>query len=164
MIIRLPIAVAEARGSQVVLFLDELQRVTDYEDGHALLTDLIDLYASTTEAVVLVDGSDERTIWELLGAPTHLGKLVDRVDLPTTIPAATWREPLTARFAVAGLRLDDEHRDRIIEWGAGRPYDTIAAARYTAFAARKLSSDSVTAFDVQMGIDEAKRHLDDDDA
>jgi hypothetical protein len=163
-IVGLPTAVAQAHGRRVVVFLDELQRVTDYEDGLAVLTDLIDLYTGSADAVVLVDGSDERTIRDLLGSPMHLGKLVDRLDLPPTIPAATWREPLTHRFAVAGLRLDDEHRDRIIDWGRGKPYDTMAAARYTAFSARKLNSDSVTEFDVQMGIDEATRHLDDDGA
>lgn len=160
----LPIAIAEAEHRRALVFFDELQRVADYDDGHAVLTDIMDLYANTASAVVLVDGSDERTLGDLLGPPIHFGKLVDRVALPSTISAATWRAPLTDRFAIAGLRLDAAQRDQIIAYGAGRPYETMAVARYTASSARKLHSDSVTDFDVQMGIDEARRRLDDDGA
>lgn len=46
----------------------------------------------------------------------------------------------------------------------GRPYATMAACRYTALAARKTRSSTVAEFDVQMGIDEAERHLQDDAA
>jgi ABC-type Mn2+/Zn2+ transport system ATPase subunit len=163
-ILELPIAVAQGESRPVLLFFDELQRVVDYDDGGQVLADLIDLYAGSRHAVVLVDGSDERTFREMLGAPSHFGKLVDRLDLPGTIPAASWRAPLTERFKTAGLRLDEEHRDRLILWGENRPYETMAVARYTAFAARKTDSDTVTEFDVQMGIDEARRHLADDGA
>ena len=40
----------------------------------------------------------------------------------------------------------------------------MAAARYAALSARKLNSDRIGEFEVQMGIDEARRHIGDDDA
>lgn len=163
-ILGVPIAVARIRRRRVLVFFDELQRVVDYEDGEQLLGDLMDLYAGSRHAVVLVDGSDERTVGGMLGAPVHFGKLVDRLNLSHTIPATAWRKPLTERFARAGLSLHVKQRDQLIGWGGGRPYETMAVARHTAFAARKLGLDTVTDFDVQMGIDEARRRLDDDGA
>jgi hypothetical protein len=38
----------------------------------------------------------------------------------------------------------------------------MAAARYTALSARKLDADHIGEFEVQMGIDEARRHIGDD--
>jgi len=72
------------------------------------------------------------------------------------------RAPLTQRFAAAGLRLPDEQRERLLEWRDGAVYPTMTAARYTALNARKTGSDTITDFDVEMGLDEARRHLEDD--
>ncbi|MET0600374.1 MAG: ATP-binding protein [Baekduia sp.] len=163
-VLSLPSFIARRCDRPVLFFLDELQRVAGYEDGGAVLTDLMDLYAGHEKVVVLVDGSDERTFADLLGPPIHFGKLVDRIPLPTTIPDRVWRQPLTERFAAAGLRLDERQREAIIAFGAGRPYDTIAAARHTALTARRLGSTAITDFDVQMGLDAARRHLEDDGA
>ena len=58
----------------------------------------------------------------------------------------------------------DAPREELLKWSDGRPYATMAAARYTAQSARRTSSDTATEFDVQMGIDEAERHLHDDGA
>jgi hypothetical protein len=49
-----------AEGKRALLFLDELQRVVDYADGENVLCDLVDIYGASTDAVVLVDGSNER--------------------------------------------------------------------------------------------------------
>jgi hypothetical protein len=98
----------------------------------------------------------------MFGPPVHFGKLVDRLTLDPEIPLTSWRAPLTDRFARAGLILPDKARERILTWSSGRPYATMAAARYTALSARKTSSDAVAEFDIQMGIDEAERHLADD--
>jgi hypothetical protein len=46
---------------------------------------------------------------------------------------------------------------------AGLPYAPTAAARYTALSTRKLDTDRIGAFEAQMGIDEARRHVADDD-
>src|SRR6185503_15681957 len=132
-------------------FFDELQRVADYEDGHAALTDIRDVYSASRDVVVLIDGSDRRTLDGLLEEPVGLGKLVSRYDLPTTIPAYLWEAPLSERFADAGLVLGRAQRDAIIAFGSGRPYHTMAAARYTALAARKASVE-VTDFDVDVGL------------
>jgi hypothetical protein len=129
-----------------------------------VLTDIRDIYSGARDrAVVLVDGSEERTVDKLFGGAVQFGKLVSRYELPTTIAAYMWQQPLTERFLAADLQIADEHRDRIIAFGQGRPYDTMAGARYTAIAARQASG-TVTQFDVEVGLDRALRHLDDDGA
>lgn len=163
-IIGLPLRIAQQQRRRVLVFFDELQRVADYQDGHAVLTDIRDIYsAAGGEAVVLVDGSNTRTFETLLGEPVNLGRLVSRYDLPTTIPAYRWEEPLTERFRAVGLELGDDQRNAILAFGDGRPYDTMAAARYTALAARQ-GSRAVTDFDVDVGLARARQHLDDDGA
>lgn len=163
-VLGLPAEIARREKRKCLLFLDELQRVVDYSDSATVLADLVDLYAGSSDAVVLVDGSDERTLDGMFGPPTHFGKLVDRLTLADSIPLESWRGALTERFADAGLLLPDSARGRILAWGGGRPYPTMAAARYTALSTRKTSSDTVTDFEVQMGLDEAERHLSDDGA
>ena len=163
-VLSLPAELARQEGKRALLFLDELQRVVDYADGETVLCDLIDLYGASGDAVVLVDGSNERALNGMFGAPVHFGKLVDRIELDARIPLTSWREPLTERFSRAALLLENAPREELLKWGDGRPYATMAAARYTAQSARRTSSDIATEFDVQMGIDEAERHLRDDGA
>jgi len=163
-IIGLPVRLAEEQQRRVLVFFDELQRVADYEGGHGVLTDIRDIYsAARSDAVVLVAGSNTRTFETLLGDPVNLGKLVSRYDLPTTIPSYRWEEPLTERFRAVDLELGDDQRDAIIAFGDCRPYETMAAARYMALAARQ-GSRVVTDFDVEVGLERARQHLDDDGA
>lgn len=163
-VLSLPAELARREGKPALLFLDELQRVVDYADGETVLRDLIDLYGASNDAVVLVDGSNERALDGMFGEPVHFGKLVKRIELDARIPLTSWREPLTERFSRAGLMLEDTPREELLKWSEGRPYATMAAARYTAQSARRTSSDTASGFDVQMGIDEADRHLHDDGA
>jgi hypothetical protein len=163
-IVGLPLKVAHERGRRVLVFFDELQRAVDYTDGHDVLTDIRDIYsAAQGQSVVLVDGSDERSIDQLLADPYNFGKLVGRSPLPDIIPAYLWRDPLTARFAEIGKDLADEQLDEIITFGEGRPYDTMAAARYTALTAAQHRDAPVSDFDVATGLDLARQHLRDDD-
>jgi hypothetical protein len=163
-VLSLPAELARREGKRALLFLDELQRVVDYADGEIVLRDLIDIYGASGVAAVLVDGSNERALNGMFGEPVHFGKLVDRIELDARIPLTSWREPLTERFSRAGLLLEDAPREELLKWSDGRPYVTMAAARYTAQSARRTDSDTATEFDVQMGIDEAERHLQDDGA
>lgn len=163
-ILGLPLELARHRRKPMILFLDELQRVVNYADGNEILTDLIDLYRAFGEVVVLVDGSEERTLDGMFGEPLHFGKLVDRQRLDPRLPLTTWRSPLTARFAAAGLELPDAQREGLLAWSAGVVYPTMAAARFTAFSAQKTDAVTITNFDLEMGLDEAQRHLDDDGA
>jgi len=94
--------------------------------------------------------------------PAQFGKLVDRLTLDPRISADIWRLGLAERFAQAGLELGAEALEQLIAFGEGRPYPTMTAARYAALAARKLGSVTVEAFDAQMAIDEARRHLAED--
>lgn len=163
-ILQLPLELARARGGRGLVFFDELQRAVDYADGDQLLADLVDIYGGQSDVVVLVDGSDERALEGMLGEPAHFGKLVDRQILADRMPRETWREPLRERFSAAGLQLPGKHCERLLAWSDGRPYPTMAAARYTALSARKLGSDTIGDFELDMGLDEARRHLDDDGA
>jgi uncharacterized protein len=163
-VLSLPAELAKHRHKRALLFFDELQRVVDYADGEEFLRDLVDVYGASDHAVVLVDGSDERALDGMFGSPIHFGKLVDRLGLDPTIPLASWREPLTDRFKRLGLDLPGAPREAILAWSDGRPYPTMTACRYVAHSARKTGSAAISDFDVQMGIDEAERHLRDDAA
>lgn len=161
-ILSLPLTLSEQTSQPVVFFLDELQRAADYADGEQALGDLVDVYSGRTDVVMLVDGSDERSLDELLGAPVQFGKLCDRLELNPTIPAYTWREGLVERFGQANLEIEPEALETLLAFGEGKPYPTMTAARYAALDARKLGSDTIGAFEVEMAIDEARRHLDED--
>lgn len=163
-VLRLPVELARRENRRALVFLDELQRVVTYEDAEQTLGDLIDIYGGSAEAVVLVDGSAERALDGMFGEPVHFGKLVDRLELALSIPAASWRGPLAERFDRAGLAISPEILERLLQWSECRPYATMAAARYTALNARKTGSVDIDDFDLQMGIDEARRHLEDDGA
>lgn len=161
-ILDLPGQMARRQGRRALLYLDELQRVASYADGGQVLGDLVDLYGASEDVVLLVDGSEERALETLFAAPMNFGKLVDRVTLAERIPLEVWRGPLIERFAAAGLELSAERRDDLLTFSDGHPYATMAAARYTALAARRTDTDTIGEFDVRMGIDEAERHLEDD--
>lgn len=162
-ILGLPLAIARRKG-KVVLFFDELQRIVDYDDGPQMSAHLLDVLAGVADVVVLADGSDERTFAQLLGPPFHLGKLLQRHDLPPTIPSREWGPALTARFAAAGLKLPQPQLERLVAWGDGQPFRTMAAALNTATTARRTGLPTVDDFDVQMGIDAAGKRLNDDGA
>ena len=158
-ILSLPIEVARVLDRPVVLFFDELQRTASYRDGEQLVRDLVDLYSGHEQVTVLVDGSDQRA-FEILEHDVQLDKLTSRMRLNETIPPPVWREALPGRFAMAGLELEGEALELIVEFGAGRPYATMLAARHTALNARRLRDGApVGVFEATMGIDEAQRQL-----
>jgi hypothetical protein len=160
--LELPLAIARQQRRKVVLFLDELQRAVDYADGVGLVHDLVDLYSGNQDVVVLVDGSDDRTIERLMGPPYDLARLAQRVALPPTIPADQWRRPLRERFERAKLTISDEHLDRILDFGEGRPYDTMVACLYVSLTTRRLGSEAIDAFALEKGLEEARARLDAD--
>lgn len=120
-VLSLPLDLARHRGTQAILFFDELQRVVDYADGEEILRDLVDIYSGSEHAVVLVDGSDERALEGMLAPPVNFGKLVGRLEIASTIPLTNWREPLTDRFKRLGLDLPAPQLEAILRWSAGRP-------------------------------------------
>jgi hypothetical protein len=160
--LELPLAIARQQHRKVVLFLDELQRAVDYADGVGLVHDLVDIYSGNQDVVVLVDGSDDRTIERLMGPPYDLARLAQRVALPHTIPADQWRGPLRERFEHATLAISDEHLERILAFGEGRPYDTMAGCLYVGLMARRLGSEAIDAFALEKGLEEARARLDED--
>jgi hypothetical protein len=160
--LELPLAIARQQRRKVVFFLDELQRAVDYADGVGLVHDLVDIYSGNQDVVVLVDGSDDRTIERLMASPYGLARLAQRVTLPDTIPTDQWRRPLRERFGRAELAISDEHLDRILDFGEGRPYDTMAACLYAGLNARRLESGAIDAFALEKGLEEARARLDED--
>jgi hypothetical protein len=160
--LELPLAIARQQHRKVVLFLDELQRAVDYADGVGLVHDLVDIYSGNQDVVVLVDGSDDRTIEQLMRPPNDLARLAQRVTLPHTIPADQWRGPLRERFERATLAISDEHLERILAFGEGRPYDTMAGCLYVGLTARRLGSEAIDAFVLEKGLEEAHARLDED--
>jgi hypothetical protein len=160
--LELPLSIAHQQGRKLVLFIDELQRAVDYADGVSLVHDLVDIYSGNKEVVVLVDGSDDRTTEKLMGSPYDLARLAQRLVLPPTIPADQWRRPLLERFARAELSISEERLNRILEFGDGRPYDTMAACLYTSLNARRVESAEVDDFVVENGLEEARARLHED--
>lgn len=151
-ILSLPLKLAEGRERAVVLYFDELQRVVDYDGGEEVLGLLVDIYSGRTDVVCLVDGSDRRAFEGMMGPPVGFGKLIDSFPLARKIPAARWREGLPERFAEAGLEIEGECLDELIEFGAERPYATMLIAR-------KIGTDTVGPFELREGIAEAERNL-----
>lgn len=161
-VLEFPIAVAREIGRPVVLFLDEVQRIVDYDGGTQLLVDLVDIYSGRQDVVILADGSDERAIEQMLGPPVAFGKLCRRRDLAPTIPRSVWRDALTQRFKDAGLSIDADALERILEFGKDRPYPTMTAAQDCAIVGKQRSNGEVAAFEVRIGIEEAQKRLRDD--
>ena len=64
------------------------------------------------------------------------------------------------------MAIDSEALEAIVEFGAERPYATMAAAQGAALAARRISAGSdranVGAFEADQGIEFARRRLADD--
>lgn len=160
-ILALPLRLATEQR-RVVFWLDELQRVADYQDGSAVLHDLCDLYAGQDAAVVLTDGSNERTFDALLGDSDGLGKLVRRHDLAPVIPTGEWRLGLTDSFRLARHPIDPDALERLIAFGAGQPYPTMVTAQEAALTAERLGDGGVTAFEVDDAIAAARQRLLDD--
>lgn len=165
-ILALPRTLADELGRPVVFFLDELQRAVDYTDGEEIIQALVDLYSGGGDVVVLVDGSDDRLLDRMRGAPIQIDKLCDRLAISLSIPKQVWREALPGRFDQLSMTIDPEALEAIVEFGGERPYATMAAAQGAALAARRISvgADDATvgAFEADQGIDFARRRLADD--
>jgi hypothetical protein len=157
-----PLHVAEALDRPVVFFLDELQRAADYADGEQLLIDIVDIYSGQDKVVVLLDGSDERTLDKLFDRPVGLKKLVHRVALSPTIPLEEWRSALRRRYPQAGLEIDGDALEMILDFGEGRPYETMLVARSAGLIARRLEVSVVDREIAGFAIKEGKEQLADE--
>jgi len=160
--LELPRSIARQQRRKLVFFLDELQRAVDYADGVGLVHDLLDIYAGNAYVAVLIDGSDERTIEKLMGSPYDLARLAQRIPLEPTIPADQWPGPLHERFRQAALTISAPRLERILDFGQGRPYDTMTACLYVALNARRLHSEEIDDFALDHGLEEARARLDED--
>jgi hypothetical protein len=162
-VLELPRAIARRHGRPVVLFIDELQHAVDYADGVELITGLVDIYAGGSEVAVLIDGSNDRTIEQLMGDPYSVAKLAQRLALAETIPPDQWRRPLRERFAEARLAISDSQLQELIDFGTGRPYRTMAACSGVAIAARRLEISEIDGFAMRAGLQETEVRLADDE-
>jgi len=161
-VLELPLTIARQQRRKAVFFIDELQRVVDYADGVGLVRDLVDIYSGNRDVVVLVDGSDERTIERLMGSPYDLARLGQRLELSPTIPADQWRAPLRRRFEQTALSISEERLQRILDFGEGRPYGTMTACLCAGLSARRVQSDTIDDFVLERGLEEARARLDED--
>jgi len=142
-----------------MLFLDELQRVYEFEDhGLRFLADLIDLYTVHREVVLLVDGSEERLLDELFER-AQLGKLLNRHDVAPRILQGEWRAALPGRFAQVGLEIGDAVLEKLITFGAERPYETMWVCQRAALSAVHLGTGELTDFDADLAITAAVEEL-----
>ena len=155
----LPLEIARQQERNVVLFIDELQRAVDYADGVGLVRDLVDIYSGNPDVVVLVDGSNDRTIEQLMGRPYDLARLGQRIPLANTIPADQWRRPLHERFKHA-RPISGEHLDRILDFGRRSPLRRHGwLLFYAGLNARRSESDAIDSFVLEEGLREARARL-----
>jgi hypothetical protein len=165
-ILSLPRTLATQLDKPVVFFLDELQRAVDYTDGAELLEALVDIYSAVSDVVVLIDGSNERVLERMRGAPIQFDKLCSRVAISPLIPKTVWRQALPERFERLSLTTTSEALEVIIEFGAERPFETMAAAQGAALAARRINAGKPKAeigmFEADQGIEFARRRVADD--
>jgi ABC-type phosphate transport system ATPase subunit len=165
-ILSLPRTLAKQLNRPVVFFMDELQRAIDYTDGAEILEALVDLYSGVSDVVVLVDGSDERILEHMRGAPVQFDKLCDRVAISPRIPKSVWHEALPERFGQVSLTITSDALASIVDFGGELPYQTMAAAQGAALAARRINIGSdhaeVGMFEADQGIEFARSRLADD--
>jgi hypothetical protein len=161
--VSLPLQLARTLRRATVFYLDELQRVADYVDGDAFVTDLVDVYAGSANQLVtvLVNGSDQRAL-ELLERDLRLAKLCNALPLEPTIDAADWRPGLRDHYGRAGLEIDPDALEALIAYGAGRPYPTMLAALNSGLSTVELELVIVDATAVAYGTAEAERQLNDE--
>jgi hypothetical protein len=165
-ILALPRTLADELGRPVVFFLDELQRAVDYTDGEEILQALVDVYSGGGDVVVLVDGSDDRLLDRMRGAPIQFDKLCDRLAISSSIPKQIWRKALPGRFDQLSMTIGPEALEAIVGFGAERPYATMAAAQGAALAARRINvgeeQATVGMYEADQGIEFARKRLADD--
>jgi hypothetical protein len=111
---------------------------------------------------VLVDGSQQRAVEQLMGAPYSLAKLTARIALDDRIPLDQWRGPMRDRFAQADITIGDEWLEKLLSFGDGMPYPTMCAARHIAQIVRALGTDHVDRLAFDRGLEQARARIDDD--
>ncbi|MSW53234.1 MAG: AAA family ATPase [Actinobacteria bacterium] len=164
-ILELPLAVAREKRKPLLLFLDELQRAVGYDDATEVLGDLVDLYGpQTPDAGLLIDGSDERAVDELLGQPHHVSKIAPSRALSPRIPIPAWRNVVPQRFTELGLSIEGAMVERLLAAFDGHPFGTAAACEGAALAARRAKADFIGELEVIEGIAYGHRRMEEDDA
>lgn len=100
------------------------------------------------------------------GAPIQFDKLCTRLEISSSIPKQVWREALPGRFEQLSMAIESDAIDSIVDFGAERPYATMAAAQGAALTTRRINAGSdratVGAFEADQGIEFARRRLADD--
>jgi hypothetical protein len=123
--------IAEHDSRPLVLFIDELQEITDgdYGDGHRILKELREILARSPHVTCLFAGSLEHLMRELFTNPQRaLFGFGGFHDL-TPITQREWTDGLAARFAEDQVRVDPDALDRIVAHGRGHPRCTMLIAQ-----------------------------------
>jgi hypothetical protein len=123
--------IAERDSRRLVLFIDELQEITDgdYGDGHRILKELREILASSPNVTCLFAGSVEHLMRDLFtNRQRALYGFGGFHDL-TPITKREWQEGLAARFAEDHARVDPDALERVVEAGQGHPRCTMLIAQ-----------------------------------
>ena len=123
--------IAERDSRPLVLFIDELQEITDgdYGDGHRILKELREILASSPHVTCLFAGSVEHLMRELFtNRQRALYGFGGFHDL-TPITEREWNDGLTARFGEDHVRVDPDALERILTAGRGHPRCTMLIAQ-----------------------------------
>jgi len=163
-VLRALIAAAIARDKVLVIFIDEVQRVcTDWVDDaddnseytQEALAEVMEEHAG--HAVLLLAGSDRAGLEQLMADGQPLRNDGMWSQLPE-IAAEDWRYNLPHRFAEAGLAIESERIDQILEATAGHPQRTMSVCAHARELAGVGEPFELSDVLVAQAIADARRH------
>lgn len=149
---------AAERDCFAVVFLDEIQAISDLPDGEAVQAELkARLRRSNTRTRFLFAGSEPSVVERLF----RRGGVLDFQGIehplsPISTPA--WQEGLHHAFGLLRCKVEERAIEEILEASAGHPLRTMLAARETHALAEMETGPPVVTYGVAVaGVDRARR-------
>jgi len=136
---RLPQAIAERDGRQLVMFIDEMQelagRRAPYGEPDALLGQMREILHESPRVTCLFAGSIEHLMRDIFTSTRRPMAGFGGFHELEPIGEQQWRTGLAARFEQDGCTIDDDALTRVIQAGGGHPRSTMLIAQQTHIAA-----------------------------
>lgn len=136
---RLPQAIAERDGRQLVMFIDEMQELSGrrapYGEPDALLGQMREILHESPRVTCLFAGSIEHLMRDIFTSTRRPMAGFGGFHELEPIGEQQWRAGLAARFEQDGCTIDDDALTRVIQAGGGHPRSTMLIAQQTHIAA-----------------------------
>jgi DNA polymerase III delta prime subunit len=149
---------AAERDCFAVVFLDEIQAITDLPDGQAVQAELkARLRRGSTRTRFLFAGSEPSLVERLF----RRGGVLDfqGIEHPlSAISTPAWKEGLEHAFGLLGCRIQERAIEEMLDASAGQALRTMLAARETHALAEMEKGPPVATYGVAVaGVDRARR-------